>query len=238
MVFASLLTAVLIISIGGAPGIQGSYVELMTPNENIIHHGLKVVHREEHSAEHLQPPQHFYHQHPPASGEYQQSEESHFHSSPPAGHTQLFRPTVQQQYVVQSGYNVGSLQEAQEHQPSAASAQQQLQYKQRQPALPYNNERLHVTVDYPRTAASHSHPIPASHQPLEPKKNYRDLIPKSIAPKLNPLHHSFHQKRNFVPLHHITRQVPVPSARHAAPSHAAHQQHPQQMKAALVPSKH
>uniref|UniRef100_A0A182MYQ6 Uncharacterized protein n=1 Tax=Anopheles dirus TaxID=7168 RepID=A0A182MYQ6_9DIPT len=70
----------------------------------------------------------------------------------------------------------------------------------------------------------------------EPKKDYRSYIPKSIAPKLNPLHHSFHQNRNFVPLHHITRKVPLPAGKLSQAGSQQHHSHaqPQPVKAALA----
>ncbi|XP_058065737.1 uncharacterized protein LOC131215367 [Anopheles bellator] len=201
----TLVYAALVSLLGVAPGIEGSYQE-NTNHGNVLHHVLRVVHPAE-ANENFQASPEVFQRHQQQPLEYYQPEQPQ---------DQLFQQVAKQQYVVHSGHDIAS------HQPTD-------QQQQRQIALPYNNQRLHVNVDYQRgphsQAHSHPHPLPISHHQqlaLEPKKDYRELIPKSIAPKLNPLHHSFHQKRNFVPLHHITRQVPVPPAQHAFPN--GHQQ--------------
>ncbi|KFB37674.1 hypothetical protein ZHAS_00004922 [Anopheles sinensis] len=237
------LVAVLV---GMLRGSEGSY-QSVPSQENVFHPGLKIV-RPTESSEHYSSSQEasFYQQHPV---EYQHpaqaplsTESHHLHYQAP-----------EQQYVVQSGYNVGSYQQGQvvAHQPEPAVHQQEQHQplKQRQTALPYNNQRLHVKIEYPGAGHGIARPNGSASHPTvhEPKQDYRASIPKSIAPKLNPLHHSFHQNRNFVPLHHITRQVPVPAGRHAhgQPPHSQHHHQPQQaeqhpVKAALAgpPPKH
>uniref|UniRef100_A0A182JTJ1 Uncharacterized protein n=1 Tax=Anopheles christyi TaxID=43041 RepID=A0A182JTJ1_9DIPT len=216
MLLASCLLALCLL----VPGLDTSYPSA-SGQENDFPHALKNVHSVEVSG-HYQESQEFHQQH--QAPEYQ-------HSAPaPHQHHQqhLFQP--HQQYVVQSTYNVDSHQQG----------------KQRQTALPYNNQRLHVKIEHPGAAHGFAHPITPSAQHLrqqmlqEPKKDYRSLIPKSIAPKLNPLHSSFHQKRNFVPLHHITRQVPVPAGKpNQGHQHSSHGQS-EPVKAALAgpPPKH
>uniref|UniRef100_A0A182QST7 Uncharacterized protein n=1 Tax=Anopheles farauti TaxID=69004 RepID=A0A182QST7_9DIPT len=230
------------------PGFGASYPSVAGGHENVFPHALKNVHtvessgqqqpftpsqeynpeqeEEEELPEHpnLQPAHQYpLYRHHPAQAEV-----------PPQHH--LFQP--HQQYLVQSGYNVGSHPEHPVHQQHQHGSQG----KQRQTAAPLNNERLHVKVEHPGAAHGFTHPItpsvPHLRQQLEPKKDYRSYIPKSIAPKLNPLHHSFHQNRNFVPLHHITRKVPLPAGKvvseGSSQHHYAHHGHQQPVKAALV----
>ncbi|XP_061515308.1 uncharacterized protein LOC133393632 [Anopheles gambiae] len=220
-----LLTSCLVALCLVVPGLDGSYPS-GSGQENVFPHALKNVHSVELSGHHY-----------PASQEiHQQYDHAPEYTAPAPQHhqqPQLFLP--HQQYVVQSTYNVGSHQE-----------HSRQQGKQRQTALPYNNQRLHVKVEHPGAAHGFAHPITPSAQHLrqqllqEPKKDYRSYIPKSIAPKLNPLHPSFHQKRNFVPLHHITRQVPVPAGKVTqGQQHSSHGQS-EPVKAALAasPPKH
>ncbi|XP_053679223.1 uncharacterized protein LOC128730216 [Anopheles nili] len=214
------------------PGLHASYPSA-ADEENAFHLRLKVDHSEE-STGHQFPSQEFYQHHPVA--EYQHPTVAQ-HSHYPA-------QQEQQHYLVQSGYNI----ETQSGHTVSSHPQHyphQQHGVQRNSALPYNNQRLHVKVEHPGAAHGFSHPIVPSAQHLrqqlaqEPKKDYRASIPKSIAPKLNPLHHSFHQKRNFVPLHHITRQVPLPAGMAVPVQHHSHAQ-PQSVKVALSapPPKH
>ncbi|XP_052890220.1 histidine-rich glycoprotein-like [Anopheles moucheti] len=238
MVLAGCLFALLLV----VPGLDGSYPSALG-QENVFPHALKNVHSLEERGQFKASPE--YNEHPQV-GEYQQSvvgQQHHphphqlYHPVQPEQH--LFQP--HQQYLVQSTYNVGS---HQEHHPVAHSHLQQS--KQRHTALPYNNQRLHVKVDHPGASHGFAHPVDPATQHLrqqlaqEPKKDYRALIPKSIAPKLNPLHHSFHQKRNYVPLHHITRQVPLPAAKmnQAQQHHSNGQSQPVQAALAAPPPKH
>uniref|UniRef100_A0A182M6J2 Uncharacterized protein n=1 Tax=Anopheles culicifacies TaxID=139723 RepID=A0A182M6J2_9DIPT len=232
MLLAGGLFALLLV----VPGLDGSYPSA-SGQEIVFPHALKNVHAVEERG-HFKASQE-YNEVP----DYQQSvptQQHHphlYHPEQPEQQQHLFQP--HQQYVVQSTYNVGS-------QPERPVQQSQLhQSKQRQTALPYNNQRLHVKVDHPGVTHGFAHPVEPVAQHLrqqltqEPKKDYRALIPKSIAPKLNPLHHSFHQKRNFVPLHHITRQVPLPVGKMNQAQHHTHGQS-QPVKGALAapPPKH
>uniref|UniRef100_A0A182T702 Uncharacterized protein n=1 Tax=Anopheles maculatus TaxID=74869 RepID=A0A182T702_9DIPT len=234
MLLASCLFALLLV----VPGLNGSYPSA-SGQENVFPHALKNVHSVEDRG--YYPPAEDFHQHQQAP-DYQYSapapqhqHQHQYHPAQPEQQQHLFQP--HQQYLVQSTYNVGSHQE-QQHPVQQSHAQQT---KQRQTALPYNNQRLHVKVEHlPAASQGHAHPNAPAAQHLrqqfaqEPKKDYRSYIPKSIAPKLNPLHPSFHQKRNFVPLHHITRKVPLPAGKMAQGQHHAHSGQPQPVKAALV----
>ncbi|XP_035895505.1 putative cyclin-dependent serine/threonine-protein kinase DDB_G0272797/DDB_G0274007 isoform X1 [Anopheles stephensi] len=226
---ASCLIALLLV----VPGLDGSYPSA-PGQENVFPHALKNVHSVEDRG-HYQASQEF-HQAP----EYQytapaQQQHQHvYHPAQPEQQQHLFQP--HQQYLVQSTYNVGSHQE--QHPVQQSNVQQS---KQRHTAVPYNNQRLHVKVDHhPAASQGLAHPNAPTAQHLrqqlaqEPKKDYRSYIPKSIAPKLNPLHPSFHQKRNFVPLHHITRQVPLPAGKMTQGQHHSHSEQPQPVKAALA----
>ncbi|XP_053660229.1 histidine-rich glycoprotein-like [Anopheles marshallii] len=236
MVMAACLFALLLV----VPGLDGSY-RSAPGQENVFPHALTNVHSLEERGQFKASQEYNEHHH---VAQYHQSEVAQPHHP-----HQLYRPVQSeqqqhhfqphQQYLVQSTYNVGS---HQEH-PIAQSHPQQS--KQRHTALPYNNQRLHVKVDHAAASHGFAHPIDPAAQHLrqqlaqEPKKDYRALIPKSIAPKLNPLHHSFHQKRNFVPLHHITRQVPLPAAKPIQPQHhSSGQSQPVQAALAAPPPKH
>ncbi|XP_050080894.1 homeobox protein B-H2-like [Anopheles maculipalpis] len=232
MLLASCLFAVLLM----IPGLDGSYPSAAPGQENVFPHALKNVHSVEDrgpyatSQEYHQAPQD--HQY---SAPAQQHQQHVYHPAQPEQQQHLFQP--HQQYLVQSTYNVASHQE----QPPVQQSHTQ-QSKQRHTALPYNNQRLHVKVDHhPAASEGFTHSSIATVQHLrqqfaqEPKKDYRSYIPKSIAPKLNPLHPSFHQKRNFVPLHHITRQVPLPAGKMThGQQHHSHTGQSQPVKAALA----
>uniref|UniRef100_A0A182RF19 Uncharacterized protein n=1 Tax=Anopheles funestus TaxID=62324 RepID=A0A182RF19_ANOFN len=239
MVLASCLFALLLV----VPGLDGSYPSA-SGQENVFPHALKNVHSVEergpfHASQEYHPHQQALdYQHATVSAQQLHPYQVYHPAPNPEQQQHLFQP--HQQYLVQSTYNVGSHQVEHPVQQSHPH-----QAKQRHTALPYNNQRLHVKVDHPGVTHGFTHPVDpvAQHhrQPVaqEPKKDYRSLIPKSIAPKLNPLHHSFHQKRNFVPLHHITRQVPLPAGKMNQGQQHSHVQS-QPVKAALSapPPKH
>ncbi|XP_052871370.1 uncharacterized protein LOC128276952, partial [Anopheles cruzii] len=132
----TLVVAALVSLLGVAPGIEGSYQE-NTNHGNVLHHVLKVV-RPADASEHFQASPEVFQRHQQPLEYYQ----------PEQPQDQLFQHVAKQQYVVQSGHNIAS------HQ---ATDQQQ----QRQTALPYNNQRLHVNVDgYQRVPHSQAHPLP------------------------------------------------------------------------------
>uniref|UniRef100_A0A182J2I2 Uncharacterized protein n=1 Tax=Anopheles atroparvus TaxID=41427 RepID=A0A182J2I2_ANOAO len=240
--FLSSLCSALVL-VGMLCGSQGAY-QAVPSQENDFHHGLKIVHPTEPTGDYPHSSQEasFYQQHP---ADYQHLSQAHQQQPVSAEQHLVHFPPQGHEYLVQSGYNVGPHQPGQvvhhEEQQEPQQPQQQQHLKQRQTALPYNHERLHVKIEYPGAGHGIARPSAAAHPTAhEPKQDYRAAIPKSIAPKLNPLHHSFHQNRNFVPLHHITRQVPVPAGRHGQvqPHSQQQQQHPVKAALAAPPPQH